>query len=280
MIAPADYQMLARLLRQHSGLALSEGKEYLVESRLTPLAAAHGLPNLAALLARLRTQPDAALLRQVSEAMATHESLFFRDGTPFQLLRDEVLPALLKARRAQRRLRLWSAGTSTGQEAYSLAMTVAESWPLLSGWQVEILATDYSEAAIARARRGVYNHFEVQRGLSLQHRAQYFTPADGAWRVRDELRAMIDFRTGNLLEPFGALGSFDVVFCRNVLIYFDVATKADVLDRLSRVLAPDGFLFLGSTETCTGICPRLLRAGTGTAPMYRPLASAADRLAG
>jgi chemotaxis protein methyltransferase CheR len=298
VIAPIDYAFLAALLRQHSGLALGEGKEYLLESRLTPVAACFGLQGIAALAARLRSRPDAVVVRAVCEAMTTNESSFFRDGTPFQLLQEQVIPALIAARRTTRRLRIWCAAASTGQEPYTVAMILASMDAALAGWTVEILGTDYSGAALERARAGAFSAFEAQRGLSPALLNRFFVPRGGDWQLRDEIRNAVRFREANLLESFAALGTFDLVLCRNVLIYFDVATKRDVLHRLADVTAPDGFLFLGAAETAIGLSDRwarsdradpvpaevelhaLLRRGQYHAPPERLMACLLPRLKG
>jgi chemotaxis protein methyltransferase CheR len=269
MIAPAEYAFLATLLQQQSGLALGEGKEYLIESRLLPVAACFGLAGIPALVARLRATLDATLVRAVCEAMTTNESSFFRDGAPFELLRQQILPELIEARRATRRLRIWCAAASTGQEPYTVAMLLATLTPPLAGWNVEILATDYSRPALERARAGVYNHFEVQRGLPIGMLMKFFVQRGTDWEVRDEIRSAVRFREANLLESFAALGTFDIVLCRNVLIYFDVATKRDVLDRLAGATARDGCLLLGAAETPMGLTERFVRIPGTTTSAYR-----------
>jgi chemotaxis protein methyltransferase CheR len=273
MIVPSDYQFLTALLRENSGLALDDGKHYLVESRLAPLAASCGFASLPALLRALRTARDPQLVREVCEAMATHESLFFRDHVPFQMLRDRILPALMAARQATRQLRIWSAGASTGQEPYSIAMTILDEVPALSNWSVEILATDFSESALARARAGIYTQFEAQRGLSPQRLAKYFSRAGADWQIDERVRRMVVFRQENLLHPLGARGAFDVVFCRNVLIYFDVPTKRSVLERLGEALTPDGYVVLGSAETAVGLTERLTRIADMPTSIYRSAGS-------
>lgn len=253
MISKNDYEVLRRILVEESGHALGDGKEYLVERRLTPVAESLSHPDLAALVRHLSRTPDRQTIRRVCEAMTTNESLFFRDGRPFDLLRERLVPALLERRSAQKRIRIWSAACSTGQEVYSVAMTLAEMETRLAGWTVDLVATDYVSDVVDRAREGRFNHFEVQRGLPVHMLVKYFEQAGESWRVKDDLRRRIRFDQGNLLRPFGHMGSFDVVFCRNVLIYFDAAGKRDVLSRLTRVVAPDGYLVLGASETALGL---------------------------
>lgn len=273
MIARNDYDFLCRLLHQHSGLSLGPGKDYLIESRLSPVAASLGYADLAALANRLRAGAPSRELKAVCEAMTTNESLFFRDGAPFEVLRERILPELMAARQHLRRLRIWCAAASTGQEPYSVAMTLA-AIPALAGWQVEILGTDYSTAALDRAKGGLYSHFEVQRGLPIQQLMKFFTREGEDWRANAELRRAVTYREANLLEPFTHFGTWDLILCRNVLIYFDLPTKKGVLDRMARQLSPDGYLFLGSAETVVGVTESFERIpGIGT-NVYRRAATA------
>ena len=266
MIARPDYDTLKQVLLANSGHHLGEGKDYLVERRLEPVAGSLGFPDIPALVRHIRTTSDPKVVKLVCEAMTTNESLFFRDGRPFDLLKEKILPEIMERRRSSRRLRIWSAACSTGQEAYSIAMLLKEHAPSLATWQVDIVGSDYSPKVVQRAREGVFNHFEVQRGLPIQLLIKYFEQLDGNnWRVRPELSRDITFREENLLRPFGHLGQFDIVFCRNVLIYFDDGGKHNVLQRLSEVVAPDGYLFLGASETALGLkSPWTAVQGAGT----------------
>lgn len=248
-----DFEFLRGFLKTRSGLAMTAEKRYLVESRLTPICRQRGLASLHDLVAQLRLGHDTALERAVVEAMTTNETFFFRDRVPFDLFRDVLLPQAIARNAARRRLRIWCAASSTGQEPYSIAMLLQEAGPRLAGWQVELVATDLSLEVIERAKSGVYSHFEVQRGLPVQWLIKYFTQAGEQWQITPALRSMVDYRQINLLNGFEALGSFDVVFCRNVLIYFDQPTKTRVLDNMSRVMPDDGFLYLGGAETVLGI---------------------------
>ena len=252
-MSPFDYKYLRDLLKARSGLMLGDDKDYLVEARLMPVARRAGIGSIAELVRLLRAPAGEALVVQVVEAMMINESFFFRDRLPFDRLRDTVLPALLAARASIRRLRIWSAGCSTGQEPYSLAMLLKEFAPQLAGWTVEILASDISNEVTAKASAGVYTQFEVQRGLPIHLLMNHFERVDDHWRIARDVRAMIRFQQHNLLEDFAALGRFDVVFLRNVLIYFDQATKANVLKRVADVLAHDGYLMLGAAETVVGV---------------------------
>jgi chemotaxis protein methyltransferase CheR len=254
MIARADYETLRKVLVGNSGHHLEDGKEYLVERRLQSVAGSLGFRDMAGLVGHLRNTSDARVTKLVCEAMTTNESLFFRDGRPFDLMKERILPEILERRRSSRRLRIWSAACSTGQEAYSLAMLLADYRPSLAGWNIEILGTDYSSQVVERARDGVFNHFEAQRGLPIQLLVKHFDQKDGNnWQVKDPIRRMVGFRELNLMDSFRQLGTFDVVFCRNVLIYFHDQGKRDVLERLAQVVAPDGYLFLGSSETALGV---------------------------
>ncbi len=290
-MTPLDYDFLRKLLKERSGLDLSADKQYLVESRLIPLARRAGLPGIAELVAKIRTGA-AALTSEVVEAMTTNETFFFRDKIPFDHLRETVLPALLTARASRRSLRIWSAASATGQEPYSIAMCVKE-FAGLSGWRVEIVATDLSQAVLEKSRAGIFSQFEVQRGLPIQMLVKHFTQVGELWQLSADIRAMVQHRQLNLLQDFSHLGMFDLIFCRNVLIYFDQDTKVSIFDRLARVIEPDGVLALGAAESVVGIsdafkpCPdrrglyrpnavRTGRAGvTAAPPMLRAVASAA-----
>ena len=253
-----EFDFLRAYLKQRSGLALTAEKRYLVESRLSPVCRRFNLAGLTELVGCLRVARDGAIERAVVEAMTTNETFFFRDRTPFDLFRDVLLPGALVARANQRRLRIWCAAASTGQEPYSLAMMLAEAAPRLAGWRVEIVATDLSTEVLEKAKLGLYNQFEVQRGLPVQLMLKHFTQVGEQWRIAESLRQMVDFRPLNLLQPFEQLGTFDIVYCRNVLIYFDTATKADVLRRIADQLAPDGAVLLGAAETVIGITETLV----------------------
>jgi chemotaxis protein methyltransferase CheR len=250
---PADYDFLRKLLKERSGLMLGGDKQYLVESRLLPVSRRVGTAGLNGLMEKIRRPENEDLVVQVVEAMATNESLFFRDRIPFDHFRDTIMPALLGSRAKQRRIRIWCAASSTGQEPYSLAMALKEMGGELSGWRTDILATDFSLEVLEKAKAGIYSQFEVQRGLPIQMLVKYFTQIGEMWQIAPEIRAMVQFRPFNLLQDCGQLGSFDVVFCRNVLIYFDQKTKAEVLDRIARVIVPDGYLVLGAAETVIGL---------------------------
>jgi chemotaxis protein methyltransferase CheR len=250
----SDFEYLRRLLRERSGLVLSADKQYLVESRLLPVARRGGLASLADLVHRLQSPNAEGVVAEVVEAMTTNETFFFRDKIPFDNLRETIVPVLKMARTARRQIRIWCAAASTGQEPYSIAMIVDEM--ALAGWDVEIVATDLSHEVLERAKAGIYSQFEVQRGLPIKMLLKYFTQVGDSWQIAPRLRSMVQFRPLNLLRDFGPLGIFDVIFCRNVLIYFDETAKTDVLDRLALSLATDGYLALGAAETVVGLTER------------------------
>ncbi len=255
-MTPHDYDFLRKCLKDRSGLVLSADKQYLVESRLLPVARKAGVTTLGELVVKLRGAHDPALMTSVVEAMTTNETFFFRDKVPFEHFRTTIMPGLLQARRAARTIRIWCAATSTGQEPYSLAMCLKEIERDLSGWRIEMLATDLSGEVLEKARAGIYSQFEVQRGLPIQLLVKHFTRSGEVWQIAPELRAMVRYRQLNLLTDFSELGTFDIVFCRNVLIYFDADTKTDVLNRIARVTASDGYLVLGAAETVIGLTNR------------------------
>jgi len=264
---PDELDFMIRILRDRSGLALTPDKQYLIESRLTPIAQTQGHKDLSGLISLLRAGATEALLTEVTEAMTTNESSFFRDGKPFEQLRKTVLPLLRQSVGARRNLRIWSAACSNGQEPYTIAMTLRED--NAPEWRYEILATDLAEKVINKAKQGIYSQFEVQRGMPIQLLIKYFKQeSDLTWQIKEDLRSMIQYRVQNLLKDYMALGRFDLIFCRNVLIYFDEATKSNVIENMCNVLQPNGFLFIGSTEAITGKNTRLTEV-EGCRGIYR-----------
>jgi len=252
-VTPLDYDYLRRLLKDRSGLVLSADKQYLVESRLLPVARKAGFTALSDLVRNLKEPKAEPLINDVVEAMMTNESFFFRDKIPFDHFRSTVMPALLAARAAQRRIRIWCAAASTGQEPYSLAMCLKELDKSIAGWRIDIVASDLSTEVLEKAKTGIYSQFEVQRGLPIQLLVRYFSQIGETWQIAPDIRAMVQFRPLNLLHDFSHLGTFDLVFCRNVLIYFDQETKIDVLHRLAHVVEREGYLVLGAAETVVGL---------------------------
>lgn len=249
---PPDYEYLRKLLKDHSGLDLSADKQYLIESRLLPLSRKAGLSGIGELVEKLKGR-STSLTTQVVEAMTTNETFFFRDKVPFDHFRDSIIPEILQARAGRKSIRIWCAAGSTGQEPYSLAMSLKEMGAALSGWRVEILATDLSQEVLEKSKAGLYSQFEVQRGLPIQKLVKYFKQTGEFWQVNADIRAMVQHRQLNLLHDFSQLGMFDVIFCRNVLIYFDQDTKIDIFNRLAKATEPDGFLVLGAAETVVGL---------------------------
>lgn len=262
-----DFDYFCKLMRDRSGLVLSASKAYLVRGRLEPVARTAGLGDVESLLAKLRSGAPDDLIRQCVDAMATHESSFFRDGAPFEQLARTILPALITQRRASRRLRIWCAACSSGQEPWSVAMLLKEN-AQLAGWNLEIVATDMSEAILTKARNALYSDFEVRRGLAPERLTRWFQPEGGEWRVLPALREIVSFRSHNLLQGVSGLGVFDVILCRNVLIYFDVERKREVFVHLDRALADDGVLCLGSSETVLGVVETFVTA-EGARGLYR-----------
>ncbi|WP_436638862.1 CheR family methyltransferase [Microbaculum sp. FT89] len=267
-MTPQEYDYLRDFLRGQSGLDLSDDKRYLVEARLGPVARRAGIADLSALIAALKLGGDMKLRTNVVEAMTTNESSFFRDRTPFDHFKDVIVPHMLRERATKRGLKVWCAAASTGQEPYSLAIANRED-SRLHAWNLDILATDIAETVMDRGKAGIYSQFEVQRGLPIQLLVKYFTQKGDMWELDPSIRRMVRWQKQNLLSNFMALGRFDVVFCRNVLIYFDRPTKTEVLSRLADVLEPDGYLILGAAETVVGLSDRF-EALPNCRGLYRP----------
>ena len=246
-----DFEFVSGLLRRRAGIVLTADKTYLLESRLAPLARKEGLNSIEDLLQVVRARRDERLITALVDVMTTNETFFFRDKTPFELMKSTVLPKLVEENRP--RLRIWCAACSTGQEPYSLAMMLDENPSLVGGKQVEILATDISTRVLEKAKSGLYSQFEVQRGLPIQMMMKYFRQKDDLWQISDKIRSMVTFREFNLMDSPRGLGQFDVIFCRNVLIYFDAPTKGKVLENLAGIMQPKGYLLLGAAETVIGV---------------------------
>ncbi|MGN1289284.1 MAG: CheR family methyltransferase, partial [Bradyrhizobium sp.] len=267
-MTPLDYEYLRKLLKERSGLDLSSDKQYLVESRLLPLARRSNLAGIPELVLKMKGGAE-MLTSEVVEAMTTNETFFFRDKIPFDHLKDAVLPALAQARAARRSLRIWCAASSTGQEPYSIAMLLKEMTALFSGWRIEIIATDLSQAVLEKSKAGLFSQFEVQRGLPIQLLVKYFTQQGELWQLNADIRGMVQHRQLNLLQDIAHLGTFDVIFCRNVLIYFDQQTKAGIFGKISRMLEHDGVLALGAAESVVGIT-NLFRPYPDRRGLYQP----------
>jgi chemotaxis protein methyltransferase CheR len=266
-LSQSDFTFVSALVRREAAIMLAPGKEYLVEARLMPVARAVGAASVADFLADLQRRPNQAHQTRVIDALTTNETSWFRDREPFSALAEVVLPELVKSRSDARKVRLWSAASSSGQEAYSLAITMQEHLP--AGWSYEILGSDISTEMIARATAAEYSQIEVNRGLPASQLVQYFERAGAHWRITPALRRSVSFRPMNLTAPLPPLPPFDVIFLRNVLIYFDVRTKQSVLGGVARLLRPDGWLFLGAAETTIGIDDNYERVAAGRTSAYR-----------
>jgi chemotaxis protein methyltransferase CheR len=247
------FNFVRQLVRDRAAIVLEDGKQYLVDNRLSMLARREGMESAQEVIDRLRSTPDRALQRKVVEAMATTETLFFRDGKPYDALRNTILPELQRARAAERKLQIWSGACSSGQEPYSVCMLVREYFPAFATWDLRVVATDISTEMLERSRAGRYNQLEISRGLPTAFLAKYFERVDLEWQIRSDLRRMIEFRELNLAGPWGALPAADLVLLRNVLIYFDVEIKRAVLAKIRKVLRPGGFLMLGTAETTVNL---------------------------
>lgn len=260
-ILPEEFRVFAQYIHSLCGLSLDETKAYLIENRLSGLAQEAGCSTFSELYYRAKSDSTQGLERKIIDAITTGETLFFRDSAPFDLLQHKILPDLVdrRARTSLRGLplpiRIWSAACSTGQEVYSIAITLKELFRDLERYNIRLLGTDISNQAIAQASRGLYSRLEIERGLPRDKLERYFTLQDSTWKVRDEIRALVSFRNFNLLNDFSSLGRYDIIFCRNVAIYFNDADKTALFNRIARILEPDGCLVIGATESITGLCP-------------------------
>ena len=249
----ADFDLYKDLLKDKSGLVVTPDKSCLLDSRLGPVAKKWGYASIDAMTLALKGVPDSNLVKDIIEAMTTNETSFFRDTRPFDMFRDHILPSLMESRATKRSLRIWCAAASSGQEPYSLSMLMLEKGAALANWNIEIIATDISNDILAQAQNGIYSQFEVQRGLPITLLMKYFTQQGDKWQIKDVVKKPIKYKYFNLLDSMASMGQFDIIFCRNVLIYFDEKTKGDVLNRMAKQLTKDGFLFLGGAETVLGI---------------------------
>ena len=269
-VNPQQLAFLSTFLKRRSGVVIDQSKAYLVEARLLPVLRQRGIPDFESLVEKVRGSREPALEKDVLNAMLTHETSFFRDRSPFETVK-RILPDLLKRRAVARHLVIWSAAASSGQEAYSLAMLLNEHFrEAIAGWSVRILATDFSEPVLARAREGLYSDLEVARGLPVELRDKYFVRLQGKWSIAHECRRYVEFRQMNLLDPWQGVPPCDIVFLRNVLIYFDVPTRAALLAKMRVTIRPDGSLFLGGAETMLGVCDTYERLDGVGCSYYRP----------
>ena len=264
-----EFEALRRVLRDYSGAELKENTIAIVDAKLAPVLKAYQLLSIGDLTAALMQPGNDCLRQRVAEAVAVNESYFFRNRECFSYVSDVLLPRLMERRAHARRIRIWCAACSTGQEPYSVAMLLADMGATLNGWTIEILATDFSQAALQKAREGLYTQFEVQRGLPATKLIKYFEKSDAAWRIDPDIRRRVGFREHNLLEDCAGFGRFDVILCRNVLIYFDAALRAAVLKRLAGRLETDGYLILGAAETTTGHSRDFVRVEDSRSGVFR-----------
>jgi chemotaxis protein methyltransferase CheR len=268
-ITATEFDFIRELVLARSAIVLEPGKEYLIESRLTPVAREQGVETIGELVEMLRARPMGPLRERVIEAMTTNETSFFRDVRPFDALRDIVLPDLIEQHSDDRSLAIWCAASSSGQEPYTIAFVIRQHFPQLADWDIRIVATDLSNEMIERSRAGCYSQLEVNRGLPATLLVKYFSREGSGWVVNDDIRSMVEFRVLNLIEPWPVLPRCDIVFIRNVLIYFDVETKSTILDQTHKVLRPDGFLFLGGAETTLNLHDGFERVPAERAGCYR-----------
>lgn len=270
-LAPVEIAFLKQIIAERSGNVISANQDYLLESRLAPVARSVGLPSVNALVAELRKQPGGYLPERIAEAMTINETSFFRDGAPFEALRSDILPQLIQKRAGTKSINIWCGASSSGQEPYSIAMTIRDSFNELNSWNVRILATDLSEEMVKRTSEGMYSQFEMNRGIPAAMLIKHFDRAGTHWRAKPELRKLIDARRMNLTGAWPTTTFYDVVFLRNVLIYFDQPSKERILQRIQKVMRPDGYLFLGGGETLINLNVPFVREPVGKTVCFRPV---------
>ena len=268
-LSAADFGYICELVRQRSAIVLESGKEYLVVSRLTSVAQQNGFSTLGELVTRLRSQPMGPLPQKVVEAITTNETSFFRDLYPFDVLKKEIVPEMLQKRAAEKRLTIWCGAASTGQEPYTIALVLKENFPQLENWTVKIVATDINNEVLEQAKSGTYSQIEVNRGLPAPMLIRHFEKVGAEWRIKESLRKMIEFRAVNLISYWPAMPPVDIVFLRNVLIYFDQPTKREILGKIRKVMRPDGYLFLGGAETTINLDENFERTQFDRASCYK-----------
>lgn len=269
-IEPSDFAFLRDLVMRESAIVLEAGKEYLASTRLEPVARKEGLDDVAALVRELRAKPHGKLRDAVIDAMTTNETLWFRDAHPFESLKKSIIPELIEKRANKKSLNIWCGAASTGQEPYTVAMILRDSFPKLLDWKIRIVATDISNAALDRARTGRYTQMEMGRGLPASYMVKYFTRKGVEYEINPEIRAQVDFKVLNLASGWPYIGTFDLVLIRNVLIYFNQETKGQIVNKAAKVLEPDGYLMLGSTESLLNINVNLDRVMHDKTACYRP----------
>ena len=256
-----DIKVISKYILDISGINLDESKAYLIKTRLGDLIKEYECSSYRELCSKAKADANKIIENRIIDAISTNETLFFRDTGPFEVLQHKILPDLIDRRTEKSTgflpipIRIWSAACSTGQEAYSIAIVLKELLPDLNKYNVKLLGTDISDSAIGQASFGAYNKFEIERGLSKEQLQKYFIPNGGNWKISNEIRAMVSFAKRNILKPFVGLGKLDIIFCRNVAIYFNLEERKKLFENIASVLEPDGFLIIGSTESLTGICP-------------------------
>lgn len=261
-IAPTELKIISQYIQSISGIYLDQSKSYLFETRLSAIAERNGCTSYKELQAKANRDPSKKIEKEIIDAITTNETLFFRDKGPFELLRHKIIPEIIDKRSStpgqKSKIKIWSAASSTGQELYSIALVIKELLKNDPNYSFTLLGTDISDAVIAQASLGKYNRFEIERGLSPQYLQKYFTLFGDTWKIKDDIRAMVNFKKINLMQPFTALGKFDIIFCRNVAIYFTLADRTKLFTKLADSLADDGYLIIGSTESLSGVCPKFV----------------------
>lgn len=263
-IKPEEIKVLSNYIYNVSGISIDASKAYLLETRFGKLLEEEGCKSYSEFYHKAKSDTRRVLEKRIINAITTNETLFFRDTSPFDLLKHKILPEMIDARTGKApqsrsaNLNIWSSACSTGQEIYSIAIIIKELLGNNGGHKISLMGTDLSDAAVAQASAGTYNKFEIERGLPREKLQRYFTAAGGNWKIRDEIRAMATFRRMNLMQPFMGIGKFDIIFCRNVAIYFTLPDRKKLFNKIADVLEPDGYLLIGSTESLTGICPRFV----------------------
>lgn len=259
-ITSTETALLSQYIQSISGIYLDNSKAYLLETRLSSLVEKNGCSSYVEYCEKAKKDPSKTIEKEIIDAISTNETLFFRDNSPFELLKHKILPDLIDARSngsfTRSRIKIWSAASSTGQELYSIAIILKELFRNNKNLSFSLLGTDISDSAITQASYGKYNRFEIERGLDKKYLQKYFTDTRDSWKVKDEIRAMVQFKKLNLMQPITQLGKFDIIFCRNVAIYFTVEDRKKLFNKLADSLADDGYLIIGSTESLTGICPK------------------------
>jgi len=261
-IEPQELKLISQYIQTITGIYLDQSKSYLFETRLSSIAEAQKCKSYQELYNKARQDPARKIEKEIIDAITTNETLFFRDKGPFDLLQHKILPEIIDARSSKSSLRphikIWSAASSTGQELYSIAIVIKELLQDSTDYSFTLTGTDISDAAVTQASYGKYNRFEIERGLDKRYLQKYFTLFGDSWKIKDEIRAMVNFKKLNLMQPFTNMGKFDIIFCRNVAIYFTLEDRKKLFNKLADNLADDGYLVIGSTESLTGVCPKFV----------------------